>query len=54
MEVRAVLLAGLLILAGFAIWWGSQQLEKSVYLGGQKLEQIPTAAGKEAQPQAQP
>lgn len=50
MEVRAVLLVGFLIVAGFVIWWGSQQLEKSVYLGGQKLEQLPTAAGKEASP----
>ena len=50
MEVRAVLWVGFLILAGFAFWWGSQQLEKSVYFGGQKLEQIRTAAGKKTQP----
>lgn len=50
MEVRAVLLVGLLILAGFAIWWGSQQLEKNAYCGDKKPEQIPTAAGKETQP----
>ena len=50
MEVRAVLLVGFLILAGFAVWWGSQQLDKNVYLGGKQLERIPSAAGQETQP----
>lgn len=50
MEVRAVLLVGFLILAGFAVWWGSQHLEKTAYLGDKKLERLPTAAGAGVQP----
>ena len=50
MEIRAVLWVGFLILAGFAFWWGSQQLEKAAYFGDKKLERLPTAAGKESQP----
>jgi len=50
MEVRAVLWVGFLILAGFAFWWGSQQLEKAAYFGDKKLERLPTAAGAGVQP----
>lgn len=50
MEVRAVLWVGFLILAGLAVWWGSQQLEKTAYFGDKKLERLPTAAGAGVQP----
>ncbi len=50
MEVRAVVLVGLLILTGMVCWWGFYQLEKQVYMTGPKPERIPTAAGKPDQP----
>ena len=50
MEIRAILLVVLVILAGFVLWWGVHQEEKRSYLGGGKLERIPTAAGQPTQP----
>ena len=50
MERRAILVVVVVILVGFVIWWGVQQEEKSVYFGGSRPEQIPTAAGKPERP----
>ena len=50
MEARAILLVALLILAGLGAWWGIQQMDKQVYLGGATPERISTAAGTQHQP----
>lgn len=50
MEIRAIFFLGWLILAGFAVWWGMQQLEKREYLGADWMERLPTAPGPKASP----
>jgi len=50
MEVRALLLIGIMILAGFGMWWGFQQMEKHAYLDAAKPDRISTAAGGSERP----
>jgi hypothetical protein len=50
MEAKAILLFLLVILAGFVVWWGTQQMERYDYLGGAKPERISTTAGESGLP----
>lgn len=51
MEIRAILLIGLLILAGFVLWRVFQFMEKNVYLEGRRTKTMPAQSVPKIFPQ---